>query len=266
MAEHDAKEDAPDTQNTQYDQIGTKYNAIKVLPSVEPEEPSVVKALGDMKGSRCLDLACGTGKMTSLLARLGASSVLSYDISSSMIDGAKATYPPPQYPNLTFKVRDCSVPGDMKHDSPFDIVFAGWFLNYAGTEVELTNMFRVIEQNLAPDGRFVGVTTNVADPWVTQPKMDFYGLDILVLDSAYVAPDTKQKVGITARVVVKDDTPFSFDVFQFKKEVYERCAAAAGLRLTWGNLVLPDDERVTEGFWERYVERPTFSVIEAVRL
>jgi hypothetical protein len=42
------------TQNTQYDNIGTKYNAIKVLPSVEPEEPSIINALGSVQGKRCL--------------------------------------------------------------------------------------------------------------------------------------------------------------------------------------------------------------------
>jgi hypothetical protein len=40
------------TQNTQYDNIGTKYNAIKVLPSVEPEEPSIINALGSVQGKR----------------------------------------------------------------------------------------------------------------------------------------------------------------------------------------------------------------------
>jgi hypothetical protein len=54
MAERDGKQQVPNTQNKQYDKIGTKYNAIKVLPSVEPEEPSVVKALGNIEGSRCL--------------------------------------------------------------------------------------------------------------------------------------------------------------------------------------------------------------------
>ncbi|KAF2822469.1 S-adenosyl-L-methionine-dependent methyltransferase [Ophiobolus disseminans] len=253
------------TQNTQYDKIGTKYNAIKVLPSVEPEEPSVRKALGDIEGKKCLDLACGTGKTTHLLARLGASSVLGYDISSSMVDGARSLYPVLEYPNLTFDVRDCSVPAQMQHDAQFDVVFAGWFLNYAGTESELTNMFRVIEQNLAPAGKFVGVTTNVHDLQMLQPKIDFYGLDILVLDPAYVAPDTGVEVGIKARVVVKGDTPFSFDVFQFRKEVYERCAKEAGLKLKWCELMLPDDERVEQGYWKRYIERPTFAVLEAVR-
>jgi ubiquinone/menaquinone biosynthesis C-methylase UbiE len=298
------KEVSTSTQNTQYDKIGTKYNTIKVLSATEPEEPSVIKALGNIEGKRCLgktapfsqlphvisfsfvlqldhkaqprpgiaftntdqcclDLACGTGKTTHLLSRLGASSVLGYDISSSMITAARSTY---QSPDLTFETRDCSVPELMKHDQPFDIVFAGWFLNYAGTEKELVNMFKVIEQNLGRDGRFVGVTTNAHDPHVTRPKIDFYGLDIEVLDPNYIAPDTNQEVGIKAKVVVKGDTPFSFEVFQFKAEVYEKCAREAGLRLRWCELVLPEDGRAQEGYWEEFVRRPTFEVLEAVRL
>jgi SAM-dependent methyltransferase len=210
-----------------------------------------------------LDLACGTGKTSDLLSRLGASSVLGYDISSSMINAARSTYPSP---HLKFETRDCSVPEQMKHDSPFDIVFAGWFLNYAGTEAELTNMFRVIEQNLFPTGKFVGVTTNAHDKWVHLPKVDFYGLDIEVLDPAYIAPDTGKEVGIKARVVVKGDTPFSFEVFQFRSEVYERCAREAGLRLRWCELVVPDDGRLQEGYWEDFILRPTFDVVEARRI
>lgn len=209
------------------------------------------------------DLACGTGKTTSLLSRLGAASVTGYDISSSMISGAQSTY---TAPNLTFSVRDCSIPEQMQHPSPFDIVFAGWFLNYAGTETELTNMFRVIEQNLASDGKFVGVTTNAHDPALEAPKMDFYGLDILVTEPRYVAPDSGVEVGIKAKVVVKGDVPFSFEVFQFRAEVYERCAEMAGLRLRWCELVLPEDGRVGEGYWGKFVERPTFEVVEAVRI
>ncbi|KAH7406483.1 S-adenosyl-L-methionine-dependent methyltransferase [Phaeosphaeria sp. MPI-PUGE-AT-0046c] len=258
-----ATETTNSTQNTQYDKIGTKYNKIKTLPAAEPEEPSSIKALGNIVGKTCLDLACGTGKTTSLLARLGAASVVGYDISSSMISGAQSTY---TSPNLTFSVRDCSIPSKMQHANPFDIVFAGWFLNYAGTEAELVNMFRVIEQNLAPDGRFVGVTTNAHDPQVEQSKMDFYGLDILVVEPKYVAPDTGVEVGIKAKVAVKGDVPFSFEVFQFRAEVYERCAEKAGLKIRWCDLVVPEDERVGQGYWREFIERPAFDVIEAVRI
>lgn len=145
-------------------------------------------------------------------------------------------------------------------------MFAGWFLNYAGSERELVNMFRVVEMNLTSGGRFVGVTTNAHDPQMSAPKLDFYGLDVHVLDQAYVAPDTGREVGIKARVALKGDMPFSFDVYQFRAEVYERCAREAGLKIRWCELVLPEDGRRGEGFWERYVERPTFDVLEAVRI
>jgi hypothetical protein len=42
------------TQTTQYNAIGTKYNTIKTLPAVEPEKPSIIKALGNIEGKRCL--------------------------------------------------------------------------------------------------------------------------------------------------------------------------------------------------------------------
>lgn len=44
------------TQNTQYDKIGTKYNNIKTLPAAEPEEPSCIKALGNIAGKTCLGM------------------------------------------------------------------------------------------------------------------------------------------------------------------------------------------------------------------
>jgi hypothetical protein len=49
-----AKNQESSTQTTQYDAIGTKYNNIKVLPAVEPEAPSITKALGTIHGKRCL--------------------------------------------------------------------------------------------------------------------------------------------------------------------------------------------------------------------
>ncbi|KAF2469089.1 S-adenosyl-L-methionine-dependent methyltransferase [Lindgomyces ingoldianus] len=265
MASESSTEKFPSTQNTQYDKIGTKYNYMHELPAVQPEKPSVVAAVGGIKGLRCLDLACGTGRYTHLLHTLGASSVHGYDISSTMISGAKTTYPPSSYPALHFAVADCSKPLDPKPE-PFDLIFAGWFLNYAGTQEELVSMFRVIGENLKPDGRFVGITTNVNDPKMKEPKMDFYGLDILVLDPEYKEPGgSGEDLGITARVVAHTEFAIQFDVFQFKKDVYERCAAKAGLRLKWSDPVVPDDERMATQYWARWLERPTFVVVEAVR-
>ncbi|KAL5396388.1 hypothetical protein PMIN06_005652 [Paraphaeosphaeria minitans] len=250
------------TQNMQYDAIGSKYGDIKSKPATQPEPPSVVEALGDVSGKRCLDLACGLGFYSALLVKLGAASVHGYDISSTMVEAARKAHP---HPNLHFEVADCSAPENLPTvEKPFDVVFAGWFLNYAGTESELTSMFRVIAQNLAVGGKFVGVTTNVTDPWVKEDKKRFYGIDVDVLEKEYIAPDTRCEVGIKARVTVLSEPPFSFDVFQFRSEVYERCAKEAGLQVIWREHVLPDDERKQTGFWDEWLRRPTSSIIEAI--
>jgi SAM-dependent methyltransferase len=213
------------------------------------------------------DLACGTGKYTHLLSSLGATRVSGYDISPTMISGALATYPPSQYPTLHFGVADCSIPGSLptSEDCAFDLVFSAWFLNYAGSERELTNMFRVIESQMALDGRFVGLTTDAHDSNMHIPKVDFYGLSILVLDPAYIAPDTGEIVGIKAKVQVGKGG-FEFDCFQFRADVYERCAKAAGLKLIWGKCVVPDDERNQTDYWEEWLARPTFAMLEATRI
>lgn len=57
-----ASEQTGSTQNTQYDKIGKKYNNIKVLAATEPEEPSIVKVLGDIKGARCLGTSTTNSK------------------------------------------------------------------------------------------------------------------------------------------------------------------------------------------------------------
>lgn len=183
-----------------------------------------------------------------------------------MVAGALATYPISEYPTLKFGVADCSILDSLpaSGNGTFDIVFSAWFLNYAGTERELTNMFRVIESQMAPGGRFIGLTTDAHDPNMSIPKLNFYGLDILVLDPAYVAPDTGRVVGIQAKVKVGKGG-FEFDCYQFKKEVYERCARAAGLDIRWKECILPDDDRKSTGYWEKWLARPTFAMLEATR-
>ncbi|XPT04627.1 hypothetical protein M3J09_013703 [Ascochyta lentis] len=222
------------TQNTQYDQIGTKYLEIKQLPAVEPEVPSILAALGEggVKGKKCL-----------------AS----------------------QFPTLHFSTHDCSIPSSLpvQATGSYDLVFSAWFLNYAGSEQELTKMFRVVDAQMRKGGRFVALTTDVHDVDMSVSKLGFYGLDVLVLEPRYVAPDTGVEVGIKARVKVGGGQVaggFEFDVFQFRREVYERCALRAGLRIGWRGVVVPDDERRGTGYWDEWLRRPTFAMLEATRV
>ena len=179
-----------------------------------------------------------------------------------MIEGAQSSYPTSAHPTLSFAVADCSksLPVQAK---PYDIIFAGWFLNYASSASDLVSMFRVIADNLTANGRFVGITTNVLDPDMRAPKPNFYGLDIEVLDADYKDPETGERLGIKARVIAHTEYEIKFDVFQFTKEVYEQCAKGAGLVLKWREPVLPEG-KWEEGYWDKWVERATFVVVEAV--
>ncbi|KAF2727535.1 S-adenosyl-L-methionine-dependent methyltransferase [Polyplosphaeria fusca] len=252
-------------QSTQYDKIGKKYGSMADLPAIHPERPSVIAGLGDVKGLRCLDLACGLGRYSYLLHELGASSVTAFDISPAMVSAAEASYPSSTYPSISFAVADCSktLPPGLQ---PSDVIFAGWFLNYASTEEELVSMMKIIEGNLNEGGRFVGITTNAHDANMREPKLGFYGLDILVLDEEYREPNGTEMLGIKARVRANTETPVEFDCFEFDAQVYERCAKKAGLKIDWTAPVVPDDERKQTDYWDRWLARPTFEIITAVKI
>ncbi|KAF1364268.1 hypothetical protein EJ07DRAFT_151562 [Lizonia empirigonia] len=97
----------------------------------------------------------------------------------------------------------------------------------------------------------------------------YYGIDVVVLDPAYVAPGTDEMLGIKARVKVgggAEKGGLEFDVFQFRADVYERCAREAGLDISWKGVVVPDDERAKTGYWDGWLSRPTFAMLEAKRI
>src|ERR1700749_3917681 len=73
----------------------------------------VVQLLAPRQGERILDLGCGTGYLTHLIARAGAR-VIGIDKSPAMIERAQAAYP-----DLDFRIMSAT---DLKlhFDTPFD--------------------------------------------------------------------------------------------------------------------------------------------------
>lgn len=72
--------------NAEYDGIVREYQASKYLPFRRVVEvPTFLSALSDVNGTRVLDLACGEGFYTRLIAKRGATEVVGIDISPGMI-------------------------------------------------------------------------------------------------------------------------------------------------------------------------------------
>jgi SAM-dependent methyltransferase len=242
---------------TQYDAIGTRYNSMNNLPAIHPERPSAIAALGDISGKRALDLACGIGRYSRLLIELGAVSVVGVDVSPVMIEGAREASKGDS--RFEFRVADCSKPLQAwdEKDGPFDVIFAGYLLNYASGEEEMLASWRNIHANLKPGGRFVAITINVMMS-MENDIIDFYGFEIRNIG--------KVKEGWKCRLIADTDPPVEFEFYHLNKEIYEKCTTSAGMTdVTWLRHIVPDDERKGTGFWDRFDKTPTFIICTAIR-
>ena len=242
--------------STQYDKIGSRYKTLKDLPVLDIEKPSVLKRLGSVEGLTCLDLACGYGHWSHILVELGAAKVVGVDISDGMIKAARETLPESMRSKVSFTIGDCSKPIAIE-GGPFDLVFAGWFLNYAPDYETMVSMWRTIHNNLKPQGRFVSIVPNAHCP-MFEPIDDSYGIAVRPLETV---PE-----GWKCRLTTYTEPEVEFDMFHFLHDFYERAAAEAGMvELKWHPTVPPDDERKENGFWDVYFLRPHMSIVTATR-
>lgn len=103
----------------------------------------VVRLLAPQNGERILDLGCGTGHLTHLIAQAGAR-VVGIDNSPSMIHRAQAAYP-----DLDFQVMSAT---DLHFDAPFDAVFSNATLHWV---LDKESAVEQVARTLKPGGRFV---------------------------------------------------------------------------------------------------------------
>ena len=99
--------------------------------------------LGDLRGRRVLDLACGDGTNARWLHdTCGAGEVVGVDISPAMI--AQAQEQTPRSSRIKYMVGNAADVGlgALLKDEKFDVVLACYLLNYATTEEELTSFLR----------------------------------------------------------------------------------------------------------------------------
>jgi trans-aconitate 2-methyltransferase len=103
----------------------------------------LVNLLSPSQGERILDLGCGTGYLTHLIAETGAR-VTGVDNSAEMIGKAKA-----YYPDLNFRVMSAT---DLHFDKPFDAVFSNAVLHWV---LDKESAIDCIYRSLRPGGRLV---------------------------------------------------------------------------------------------------------------
>ena len=103
----------------------------------------VLALLNPQRGERILDVGCGTGHLTKLIAEAGAK-VVGVDSAPEMVEAARAAYP-----DINFVVADAA---NFSFREPFDAVFSNAALHWVtAAEHAVVCMAQVLKQG----GRFV---------------------------------------------------------------------------------------------------------------
>ena len=145
----------------QYDAIAEAYRDSKQLPFREViERHTLFEILGDIRGEKVLDMACGDGFYTRLLKRAGAAEVTGVDVSVEMIRLAEEEERKNPL-RCTYLHADAAA---FEPPEPVDLVVAMYLLNYARTREQLGKFCRVCHDALRPGGCFTGVNDNVRHP------------------------------------------------------------------------------------------------------
>lgn len=99
------------------------------------------------KAQRILELGCGSGRYTSILARYGYD-ICGLDLSASMIDIARK-----KYPQIPFKVANIT---DFTLDEKFDVIISFFHvMSYQCSNESLCASFANIFKHLKPNGVFL---------------------------------------------------------------------------------------------------------------
>ncbi|MET3984600.1 class I SAM-dependent methyltransferase [Streptomyces sp. PvR034] len=242
----------------QYDTIGARYAESKTTAASSAADTctllGALDALGGVHGLDALDLACGYGYNTRLLARGGARRTVGVDISERMIALARAEAHEPAAAatgaRIEYVVGDAAA---MPQLGPFDLATAVHLFNYAPDRSALHAMFRSIRANLRPGGRLLAIVPNPG----AFPHQDWspYGVRILDRDPSGDAP--------LLRAQFLTDPPVPFEFREWAHADFAEAAVEAGFAtVAWqpARTPPPDADR-DEAFWAAYRARPISSLM-----
>ncbi|MEU3062901.1 class I SAM-dependent methyltransferase [Streptomyces subrutilus] len=247
-----------------FDQAAELYDASEAgLPfRGHIEIPSVLAAIGDIRGKRVADLGCGAGLYARVLAKSGASAVTGLDRSAGMIaharqrDQAEGT-------GITYLLHDISHPPPLPAQG-LDAVVCVYVLPYASTQGQLTDICRTARTLLSPGGRFIAATLN--PDFATAP--DYYrpyGFtliprhDVTPRHDASTEPPDGHLVELNTWVGTNTFTATSH---RWSRHAHQSALREAGFTdISWSAPTLHTTE--TDGHWSDYLTRPHTLIISA---
>jgi SAM-dependent methyltransferase len=234
----------------QYDMIGARFEESKSTAAFSAADTFTLRAaLGDVAGLSALDLACGYGYNTRLLAERGARPVVGVDVSVEMVRLAEK-YEARSPMGIGYVIADVA---DLPPLRRFDLATAVYLFNYASTRAALRSMFRGIRANLADHGRLVAIVANPTP--FPEGNYEEFGLRILERVPGGDVPLIRQEF--------TTHPPTPLEDYEWQLADYELAATQAGFgTVHWSPIRTPppDGDR-DETFWQKYREHPVSSLM-----
>ncbi|MFF5445790.1 class I SAM-dependent methyltransferase [Streptomyces sp. NPDC012888] len=238
---------------TQYDAIGRRFEESKTTAAFSAADThtllTALDAIGGVKGLDALDLACGYGHNTRLLARAGAARTVGVDISAEMI-GLAREHDPHGTEDITYVVADAA---DLPPLGAFDLATAVYLFNYAPDRAALHAMFRCVRAALRPTGRLFAVVPNPG----AFPHVDWSPYGVRILDRI---PEGDAPL-LKAEFLTEPPVPFEFREWPHA-EFAEAAVEAGFASVSWQPARTPPPDAVRdEAFWAAYRRSPVSSLM-----
>lgn len=240
----------------EYDAAASRYATVDELPiRGYAEVPTFLGVLGDVTGAEVLDLACGAGFLTRIIASRGAERVVGVDASAPMIELARAASV--EGPAIEYHVHDVAT---MPPLGEFDVVTAEFLLNYASSPAELGLMCERVFAGVRPGGRFVGS--------VPDSRYDIRRRH----DTRYgVTYEWRPDMADGDRFAFRfhhSEPPLTLECYYWRLDVYEQALVAAGFRDVEFHPWMPSAEGIDalgHDFWAPWIANPMITVVSAVK-
>ena len=229
----------------QYDRIAEEYSQMFNPTKKYVLIPTFRKILGNVREKSALDLACGEGFFTRILAGLKPSELRGIDISKELIK--RAIKFEKQHPlKIEYDVGDVL---NLRLGRTFDLITAVYLLNYAASAGELATMCKAIYSHLAEGGNFCTITLN---PY-------FKPMDDFEYDRRFTNVNGKNLFEngdkVKCEVKEKGKKQFEFRCYYWSKGTYEARLSAAGFKsIKWIDAVISPEgiKEYGEKYWDKY--------------
>jgi len=212
--------------------------------------PTFIKIIGNLSNKSVLDLACGDGFFTRILAKLKPKEIIGADISKELI---KIAIEKEKKEKLGIKYLTKNVL-ELNLNKKFDVITAVFLLNYAKTKEELLEMCKTIYSHLNNNGKFCAIAPHSAIK--VMKNFEYERRFTNVNGKGFFIDGDK----IKCEMREKGKKPFEFVNYYWSKKTYGECLRKAGFQsLEWVKAIVSKEgvKKYGTKYWENFKNNPS---------